>query len=391
MRIDTSYSAEKLVREIFLSDSVKIFNVKYKGSKSSLAYFHNDSSNLAIKDGIILSTGRAKMVNGPNDKRNSGASVYGFGDDDLARVIYGETYDATALEFDFIPEQDSISFNFIFGSEEYPEYVGSRFNDVFAFFLSGPGIKIKRNIATIPGTYLPVAINNLNSKKNPQYYVDNNFFFDKKGELKKRYLKEKYQEIYKHSLQYDGYTTLLPAQANVIPFRTYHIKIVIADVGDHVYDSGVFLQGGSFKSKKARMKPVDIDYVEAKRSLDNELKTVYHEQVFATITLHINFDFDKSIIPDSSFNDLNTVCTMLKQRPDLHVEIYGHTDNYGTAEYNLPLSEHRAISVADYLIGHGINSNRICTEGRGLSEPVCDNNTSGGRALNRRVVFVIKE
>jgi outer membrane protein OmpA-like peptidoglycan-associated protein len=216
-------------------------------------------------------------------------------------------------------------------------------------------------------------------------------FLDKKGELKKKYLKPKYAVDYQHSLQYDGYTTLLPAQAHVIPFRTYHIKIVIADVGDHVYDSGVFLQGGSFKSKKAKLKPVDIDYVEAKRVLDNELKTVYHEQVLATITLHINFDFDKSIIPDSSFNDLNTVCAMLKQRPYLHVEIYGHTDNYGTSEYNLPLSAHRAESVADYLIHHGITSDRICTEGRGLTEPVCDNNTTEGRAQNRRVVFVIKE
>jgi outer membrane protein OmpA-like peptidoglycan-associated protein len=391
MHIDTSYSAEKLVREIFLSDSVKIFNVKYRGSKSSLAYFHNDSSNLAIKDGIILSTGRAMMVNGPNDKRNSGTSVFGMGDDDLARVIYGETYDATALEFDFVPEQDSISFNFIFGSEEYPEYVGSRFNDVFAFFLSGPGIKIKRNIAMIPNTFLPVAINNLNYKKNQQYYVDNNFFFDKKGELKKKYLKPKYQDAYKRSLQYDGYTTLLPAQANVIPFRTYHIKIVIADVGDHVYDSGVFLEGGSFRSRKAKMKPVDIDYVEAKRSLDNELRSISHEQVFATITLHINFDFDKSIIPDSSYNDLNTLCTLMKQRPNLHVEIYGHTDNYGTAEYNLPLSAHRAEAVAAYMINHGISSSRICTEGKGLSEPVTENTTSEGRAQNRRVVFVIKE
>lgn len=391
MHIDTAYSAEKLVREIFLSDSVKIFNVKYRGSKSSIAYFRNDSSNLQIKTGIILSTGRAQMVNGPNNQKNSGASVFTWGDEDLERLIYGPTYDAASLEFDFIPEQDSISFNFIFGSEEYPEYVGSRFNDVFAFFLNGPGIKIKRNIAMIPGTFLPVAINNLNFKKNENFYVDNNFFLDKTGALKKKYLKGKYAEQYRHSLQYDGYTTLLPAQANVIPFRTYHIKIVIADVGDRVYDSGVFLQGGSFKSRKAKMKPVDIDFVEAKRSYDNEMKPQNKDRIFATISLRINFAFDKSIIPDSSFNDLNTVCEFLKQRPYMHVEIYGHTDNYGTEEYNLPLSERRAESVANYLVQHGIQRERICTEGKGYTEPVSDNSSSEGRAQNRRVVFVIKE
>ena len=120
----------------------------------------------------------------------------------------------------------------MFGSEEYPEYANSSFNDVFGFFLSGPGIagiftNNARNIATLPETNQFVSINNVNHINNSQFYINNS------GGL---------------TIQYDGFTTVLKANATVIPGETYHIKLAIADVSDNIYDSGVCIKAGSFSS-----------------------------------------------------------------------------------------------------------------------------------------------
>jgi len=149
------------------------------------------------------------------------------------------TQDATILEFDFTSTSDSIEFNYVFSSEEYNEFVDLGYSDLFGFFISGPNIVGQQNIALVPGTNTPVSIDSINNGNSPvgtvptgpcmncQYYNDNTF-----GTV----------------LEYDGYTTVLTAKAGVIPCETYHINLVIADVGDGVYDSNVFLEGGSFKS-----------------------------------------------------------------------------------------------------------------------------------------------
>lgn len=121
-------------------------------------------------------------------------------------------------------------FQFVFGSEEYPEYV-NQFNDVFGFFINGPGINgphsnNSKNIALIPGTNTPVSINNVNEGNNSEYFVVNDLDF----------------------IQYDGFTTVFTAESEVQPMQTYHIKLAIGDGVDHFYDSGVLLQASSFCS-----------------------------------------------------------------------------------------------------------------------------------------------
>ncbi len=104
-----------------------------------------------------------------------------------------------------------------------------QFNDVFAFLISGPGITGTKNIALIPGTTIPVAINNLNSASQNTYFNDNGDGVFAGGSL----------------VQYDGYTVKLKAVADVMPCNTYHLKWAIADVFDDLYDSGVFIEAGS--------------------------------------------------------------------------------------------------------------------------------------------------
>ena len=123
---------------------------------------------------------------------------------------------ALPIEFDLTVTSDTIRFNYSFGSEEYLEFVGS-FNDVFAFYISGPGIVGTDNMALIPGTATPVSINNVNDVDNPSYYNINGEGWDLPFSADDYYI------------QYDGFTTVLEAKHNVIPCETYHLKMAIAD------------------------------------------------------------------------------------------------------------------------------------------------------------------
>ena len=228
----------------FIESGVTVTNVTRRGSTKALgSYSGGISSNLGIEKGIILSSGDIKLALGPNNKTNAGFDNSQPGDPDMNLLGAGVSRDASVIEFDLIPEGNKLAFNFVFGSEEYPEYVGA-INDVFGFVLSGPGISGTYsnngvNVAVIPGTNLPISINNLNSSTNSQYYINNNY-----GQF----------------IQYDAYTVVLPIMCDVIPNETYHLKIAIADMVDGILDSGVFLESPSLKSfKKDYNEPFSLE------------------------------------------------------------------------------------------------------------------------------------
>ena len=133
------------------------------------------------------------------------------------------------LEFDFIPEQSELSFQYVFASEEYNEFVGS-FNDVFAFFLDG------ENIALVPGTTTPVSVDNVNNFSNAEFYKDND-----PSDL---------GTPTPFRVEYDGFTVVLTAQAVLEPGVPHHIKLALADAGDSALDSAVFLAASSFVSEE---------------------------------------------------------------------------------------------------------------------------------------------
>ncbi len=232
------------VQNVLLGSCVTASNVTYVGEPNAAGTFNGSGTTFGLQSGILLTSGQAINAEGPDDANSAGTGNGQPGDPDL-RVLASnfQTYDAAILEFDFVPQSDTLRFNYIFGSEEYPEYVNSGYNDVFGFFISGPGIAGPftggaQNIALIPGTNLPVAIDNVNNGysnsepangpcENCAYYVDN---------------------ASGPAVQYDGHTTVLTAQVVVTPCETYHIKIAIADAGDGALDSGVFLEAGSFSA-----------------------------------------------------------------------------------------------------------------------------------------------
>lgn len=188
--------------------------------------FSYSGSLLGIDEGILLTSGSINNAIGPNNAENRTLDQDGPGSSLLTTVAGRPTFDACTFEFDVIPAGDSLQFDFVFASEEYNEYVGSQYNDVFGFFISGPGITgdpgigADKNIALIPGTNQAVTINNVNSGSNPGYYFNN-----AGGQY----------------VQYDGFTQGLRAVSPVEPCQSYHLKLIVADASDRVYDSGVFI------------------------------------------------------------------------------------------------------------------------------------------------------
>lgn len=256
--IETSssdYTVTELIEDVFVSGScVEVSNITFSGTSGAVGSFSSGSA-IGIDEGIVLSTGYLSSIPGMNNSASTSDNLPAGGDSDLNAIVAstGETTaDASVLEFDFVPTTDEVSFNYVFASEEYPEYVCSSYNDVFAFFISGPGFTGSENIALIPGTTTAVAINSVNngsvgsqgtsadctSLANSSYYVNN---------------------VPGISLEFDGFTTVLTASASVIPCENYHIKLAVADVGDSLYDSAVFLEANSFAAGEGALVTANIN------------------------------------------------------------------------------------------------------------------------------------
>ncbi len=109
------------------------------------------------------------------------------------------------------------------------------------------------------------------------------------------------------------------------------------------------------------------------------------------ITQQIHFEFNKAKIRPESFPVLDAVVDVLVKMPNIDIEVQGHTDNKGSANYNKTLSEKRAASVKEYLVSHGVDPSRLTSHGYGFDRPLVPNDSEQNRALNRRVQFVRTE
>jgi gliding motility-associated-like protein len=245
LTVNNSLTPQQLVQNVLLGPGVTVSNVTFTGAANSMGQFSGTNSNVGLPGGVLITCGDIIYAPGPNLSDMAGVDNFNPGDATMDILAGQQTYDASILEFDFVPVTDTITFRYVFGSEEYPEFVFQGYNDVFGFFLSGPGISgpypgNSANIALIPSTAIPVAIDNVNDGysascvtplpgpcTNCAYYINNC------GGI---------------TLEYDGFTTAISATAIVQHCNTYHIRIAIADAGDGIYDSGVFLEAGSFSS-----------------------------------------------------------------------------------------------------------------------------------------------
>lgn len=242
--IERKHKPTELVAKVLLGKNSGLYidSVSFLGNIQGIGSFATNTKYLPINKGILLSTGLAENADGPNESTNTGTKLFAQGDIQLENLANNKTYDATALEIWFYAATTEISFDYFFASEEYPEYVNKGVNDVFGFFISQSGDSETYNMAILPNSLDVVSVDNINSKKNPEWYVENRIwdledldFYSKNimaGELA-------------FNCEYDGMTKVLKAKSTIIPYAKYHLKIAIADVGDDVYDSGVFIKSES--------------------------------------------------------------------------------------------------------------------------------------------------
>lgn len=231
--------------QCILGDGILYENVTFQGASVSRGIFTNgQTTSLGFESGIFLTSGAGIIIPGPNNSSSIGVNNATPGDASLNSITTSTTYDASVLEFDMFPETDTLKFKYVFGGEEYNEWVGGSYNDVFGCFISGidpsGGMYANKNIAIVPGTTnTSVKINSINNGYSPpgiiptgpctncQYYIDNT------GGL---------------TLEYDGLTVALMGWIPVVPCEMYHIKMGVADAGDGIYDCGVFIEENSFTS-----------------------------------------------------------------------------------------------------------------------------------------------
>jgi hypothetical protein len=217
-----------------LGPGVSINNVQYTGSPNSAGIFSGGTGIIGFEDGIVLGTGAITLAAGPNVNSGVGLDNALPGDVDLDAIASGTTFDATVLQFDFVPSSNTVVFDYVFASDEYNEYVQLNVNDIFAFFLDGG------NVALIPGTSTYVSIDTVNNCVNAPYYRNNSTSSNSSCALVVPSLGL--------NTEMDGLTVVLQVVANVVPGVSHHLKLAIADVGDSIFDSNVFLRAASFTS-----------------------------------------------------------------------------------------------------------------------------------------------
>jgi hypothetical protein len=225
---------------------VTVDNIEFSGALNAAGKISGGTGIIGFANGIVLSSGCISNVvatNGQNNFNDSTCDNQQPGDPDLDTLIPGyTTFDRCVLEFDF--ECDNlqvISFEYVFSSEEYNEYANTDFNDVFGFFVNGV------NVALLPDNVTPVSINNVNcgnpvgdpTPHNCVYFINNCC----QGPPGQPYVP--FPCTPTRQTEMDGMTTVLNVFVAVKP-GTNHIKLAIADAGDPVLDSNVFIRTQSF-------------------------------------------------------------------------------------------------------------------------------------------------
>ena len=253
-----------MAANILVDSALSIYNMGQNGlpltqaNTTQIGYFEANDTTFPVQSGIVMVAAQnaSDVISATNGTGNNVT----FTDAELSSVLtqLGSSgyaiKDMVEIEFSFIAQSDSIKFNYCFGSHEYDGYTCSNFNDVFGFFLEGPYINgvsaptngtVVRNIATIPGTNVPIAVNTINSgtpsgsypasncsSANPNFVAHSAYYNASSGAI----------------TTLDGYTDKFTAKAEVQCGGWYTIRLKLANVSDAALSSAVFLEKQSFRA-----------------------------------------------------------------------------------------------------------------------------------------------
>lgn len=235
--------------QVLVGTGLTISNITYTGADVAAGHFSGGDGIIGFDSGVILTSGSVHNIVGPNQADAISQNNTEPGDADLTALSGFDTFDATVLEFDFVPDSNTVFFRFVFASDEYNEWVNSQYNDVFAFYVNG------QNCATVEGS--PVAVNTINygnphgttPNSHPELYV-NNDLSDGGGAI---------------DTEMDGLTTVLTCSSAVNPDQVNHMKLAIADASDGIYDSAVFLEAKSLTGAPV----IELTGLEVTQSIQN--------------------------------------------------------------------------------------------------------------------------
>lgn len=308
----TGQNPSTLINQHLAGQGVVLSNGMFNNSAGNISVpqigtFSYNGNAFPFHSGLILTTGNVSVAPGPNSGDGTADQVPDnqiYWDPLLAQYATDSLFACSVLDFDFVAFADTFAFNYIFASDEYPEYVCSEYNDVFVFLLTGydpvTHATTTKNIAIIPNTItaatpngVPVTINAVNIGQvgseggggvgcyyqYSQYYNSNN----------------------SNVVEYDGYTTALVATAPIEACQTYHMHLSIGNVGDNNYDSGVFLEEGSFYSPSSSISQTfhNLDLapsVQGDTLIQNcrEVNIDYHFPDAILSTYHLDIGFEGS-------------------------------------------------------------------------------------------------
>ena len=359
--VQNTLTPEQLVQNILLGFGVTASNITVNGTtlnaqtvQGNATFFDDNGTTFPIQNGVLLSTGNGIGAIGPNDAggdtENIPPTSTVTSDPHLNAIALGSVTNGIVLEFDFVPSGDTISFNYLFGSEEYPEFAppnNSSYNDAFGFFLWGPGIAGPyalagypaggTNIAVVPGTSIPVTINNVNPVTNAAYYQDNTA-----------------GAAFGSAIQYDGSTSMLSANASVQCGQTYHIKLAICNILDQSFDSGVFLQANSFSSEAVE---VSIATVSGDTSIYEGCSTAdlmfIRPQTQLGDTLIINYDISGTAINGVDYDSLANPITFLPGEDTITLTINPIADGFSDNAETVTITAMTISQCGDTIISTG--------------------------------------
>ncbi|MFZ6053529.1 choice-of-anchor L domain-containing protein, partial [Halocola ammonii] len=242
------------ILEGLYDEGLFVYNVEYNGEDFQMGSFTCNDCGIGIEEGLLMTNGLLDNAEGPNHTGDESFSAFNpeATEEDL-EILFPDTTldlsDVAVMEFDFRVAGDSVSIDYVFASEEYPEFLdtnGPLITDPFGIFVSGPGINGQfsngaKNIAVVPGTETPVVTANLNNGPNNEGPCLNC----------EHYIANPIDPSNIYSVQYDGYSIVLSAGiGNLQVGETYHMKIAIADANNQDYDSGVFFANKSLRSNR---------------------------------------------------------------------------------------------------------------------------------------------
>lgn len=277
IKVDTTYTAKQLVEDVFVKDAsgLEISNIKMLtgvdfGSTQGIGYFSEKTNNFYMQEGVLLTSGRAKRCEGPEDTPKGGINAMGegskewIGDADLEAIVphLKKTLNASYISFDFKTPSDinELNFDFVFASEEYGFYQ-CKFGDAFAFILTDKETNQKRNLAVVPNTSQYISVTSVRdsiydtrcASSNSEYF--GRFFGEEVVLIKDDPIVNAGEPADKDPTNFIGFTKKMKASATVKSNTTYNIKLVVADDAidklnmindDTEFDVGVFLEAKSF-------------------------------------------------------------------------------------------------------------------------------------------------